>query len=106
MKINNITEKDLDSLKQLDRIEYRQKTEDCYIGSYNVMLSLAAAMFFLLLSTMWDISDAGSRTEAICFAIVSIFFSASSVIIILIDRKLQKENFEELNQEYFKIEKK
>ena len=97
-----ITNKDIDSLKQLDRIEYRQKREECKMRLSSAVLSCFLGMGFFIIAVIIDsavVVDTDSLYVSyfgvILFMCLSLFFCFGS-----------NKKIDELHYEYFKIEKK
>ena len=111
----NIKQEDFDKLKQLDRIEYRQK-EDKIRKKYDsnclpIALGISfSIMIIVLLIIIFICMVEGIKTvqsEAIIFIgtiVFLMFYSSCSFIIDMVMTFIGYQRLKELEEEYFKLE--
>ena len=98
-----INKEDFNKLKQLDRIEFRQKLENCY--NYK---SIKGVFHILIILTA--IFTVGSYIDLRLFSAATIFLKASFLVFILhlfnalISNIVTNNRIRKLEEEYFKIE--
>lgn len=96
--MEEITENEISQLKQLDRIEYRQKLDYCwrYFG-------LGYTPWFLITITVLLIIG-GFMDDAIIMMQISVIAIIINLVLIFIAEPLvEKKNIHRLNREYFKV---
>lgn len=111
-----IEKKDFYKLKQLDRIEYRQRKqyieEQTNCGSLNYIYFIGIISFMCIISSLIIYSIDGAIHYEILGALISVgnFGSALVVICVIIEviiriigTLIQNKKLNELNEEYFKI---
>ena len=100
-----IIEKDIDSLKQLDRIEYRQKYEECYV-KYDVGFNINTGLLMMVIVMLSILKFPEDKITNLMGAVIAVVVTLFAYYVLWWKDSTFNKNVVELNQEYFKIEKK
>lgn len=100
-----ITVEDINGLKQLDRIEYRQKYKIHSRNPNELSLDFILVIVIMISGLLIAIFDENCIYEATAIVFSALFLELLVICNMFHSKYTEGKNIEKLNKEYFKIEK-